>query len=104
MDNDLISRAAAIEAAIDGVDDWDGGYNLGRERYIREHMANVPVVDAVPVVRCERCVHYNTAGVEGQGFGMCHCLGITARDGFFCAFGQSATCGPDYCEIGGDDE
>ena len=47
---DLISRAAAIEAAIDGADDWDGGYSPERERYIREHMANVPAVDAAPVV------------------------------------------------------
>ena len=47
--DDLISRAAAIEAAIDGADDWDGGYNSERERYIREHMAKVPAVDAVPV-------------------------------------------------------
>lgn len=48
--NDLISRAAAIEAAIDGADDWDGGYNPERERYIREHIAQLPAVDAVPVV------------------------------------------------------
>lgn len=46
---DLISRAAAIEAAVDGADDWDGGYNPERERYIREHMAMVPAVYAVPV-------------------------------------------------------
>ena len=49
-DNDLISRSAAIEAAIDGADYWDGGCNPERERCIREHMANVPAVDAVPVV------------------------------------------------------
>ena len=48
--DDLISRSAAIEAAIDGADDWDGGYNPERERCIREHMANIPAVEAVPVV------------------------------------------------------
>lgn len=47
---DLISRAAAIEAALDGADDWDGGYNLSREEYIRSHMEKVPAVDAAPVV------------------------------------------------------
>ena len=47
---DLILREAAIEAAIDGADDWDGGYSPERERYIREHMAKVSAVDAVPVV------------------------------------------------------
>lgn len=54
---DLISRAAAIEAAIDGADDWDGGYSPTREQYIRQHMGNVPTVDAVPVVRCKDCKH-----------------------------------------------
>ena len=53
--DDMITRAAAIEAAIDGADDWDGGYNSERERHIREHMAKVPAVDAVPVIRCRDC-------------------------------------------------
>lgn len=48
-DNDLISRAAAIEAALDGADEWDGGCNPTREEYIREHMAKLPAVDAIPV-------------------------------------------------------
>lgn len=56
VDN-LISRAAAIEAALDGADYWDGGYSPERERCIREHMANVPSVDAVPVIRCRDCKH-----------------------------------------------
>ena len=55
---DLISRAAAIEAAIDGADVWDGGYNPERERCIREYMAKVSAVDAVSVVRCRDCKFY----------------------------------------------
>lgn len=47
--DDLISRAAAIEAALDGADDWDGGCNPSREEYIRGQMAKVPAVDAIPV-------------------------------------------------------
>lgn len=47
---DLISRQAAIEAALDGADEWDGGCNSNREEYIREHMAKVPAVDVAPVV------------------------------------------------------
>lgn len=53
MANDLISRAAAIEAALDGVDDWDGGCNPSCEEYIRGHMAKVPAVDATPIVYAE---------------------------------------------------
>ena len=33
---DAISRQAAINVAIDAVDDWDGGCNLSREEYIRK--------------------------------------------------------------------
>lgn len=55
---DLISRAAALEAAIDGADDWDGGYDPERERYIREHMAKVPTVDALRIVRCKDCMYF----------------------------------------------
>lgn len=47
--DDMISRAAAIEAAIDGADDWDGGYNPSREEYIRKHMEDVPAVEAIPI-------------------------------------------------------
>ena len=47
--DDLISRKAAIAAAIDGADDWDGGYNPSREEYIRSHMEKVPAVDTALV-------------------------------------------------------
>ncbi len=82
--DDLISRAAAIEAAIDGADDWDGGYNSERERYIREHMAKVPAVDAVPVVRCKNCKY-------AQHDVMYHdiwCNGIIRQPEWFCADGK----------------
>lgn len=52
MDN-LISRAAAIEAALDGADEWDGGCNPTREEYIRRYMAKVPAMDAAPVVHAK---------------------------------------------------
>ena len=47
--DDMISRAAAIECAIDAVDNWDGGYNPNREIYIRRYFEEVPAVDAVPI-------------------------------------------------------
>lgn len=48
--DDLISRAAAIECAIDAVDDWDGGWNPNRETVIRRYFEELPAVDAAPVV------------------------------------------------------
>ena len=47
--NDLISRTAAIECAIDAVDDWDGGWNPNRETVIRKYFEELPAVDAIPV-------------------------------------------------------
>ena len=63
------------------VDNFAGGG--GARKLIEE----APAIDTVPVVRCEKCVYHNTAGVGWQGFGWCHALGASTRDGFFCAFG-----------------
>ena len=40
--SDLISRRAAISAAIEAVDDWDGGYNLDREERITSALNELP--------------------------------------------------------------
>ena len=47
--DDLISRAAAVECAINAADDWDGGWNPNRETYIRNYFAELPAVVAAPV-------------------------------------------------------
>ena len=59
--DDQISRAAAVECAIDAVDDWDGGWNPSRETVIRKYFAEVPAVDAVPVVH-GRWIHLDPRG------------------------------------------
>lgn len=53
MKDDLISRAAAIECAINAVDDWDGGWNPNRETVIRKYFEELPAVDAMLVVQGE---------------------------------------------------
>lgn len=44
MNDDLISRQEAIDAAIEAADDWDGGYNKERERFIRGALEELPSV------------------------------------------------------------
>lgn len=44
-------------------------------------------VDAVPVVRCNVCVNYNTYNCS-SGFGWCENLGIGVHDSFFCKVGE----------------
>ena len=41
---DAVDRQEAINAAIDGADKWDGGYNNEREKCIREEIAKLPPV------------------------------------------------------------
>ena len=60
----------------------------------------------VKVVRCKYCRYYNM-NYCGDGFGWCERKGIGhgTSDDWFCADGERApTCGPDYCEIGGEDD
>ena len=42
---DAVSREAAIDAAINGADDWDGGYNPTREEYIKKAINALPSVN-----------------------------------------------------------
>lgn len=40
--NDLIYKQAAIDAAIEAADDWDGGCSKERERFIRDALEELP--------------------------------------------------------------
>lgn len=41
-DNDLVNRRAAIDAAIEAADDWDGGCNIGRQKRIENYINKLP--------------------------------------------------------------
>ena len=41
-------------------------------------------IDAVPVVRCKDCKHYNTIGCS-KGFGWCENMDRGTSDNFYCA-------------------
>ena len=51
---ELISRQAAIDAAIDAADDWDGGYDKERERFIREALEGLPSAQT-KITECPMC-------------------------------------------------
>lgn len=42
------------------------------------------LIDAVPVVRCKDCKHYNTIGCS-KGFGWCENIDRGTSDDFYCA-------------------
>lgn len=45
-----------------------------------------PTIDAVPVVRCKECGHYDTIGCS-KGFGWCESMDRGVSDDFYCANG-----------------
>jgi Lar family restriction alleviation protein len=48
---------------------------------------NVATNNAVPVVRCKDCKHYNTIGCS-KGFGWCENIDRGTSDNFYCANGK----------------
>lgn len=105
MDNDLISRAALIRDIKQHVP-----MPNTQELYeINLCIIDAPAVNAAPVVRCKDCKHFfpdymNTIGGNVVVY-RCELDHDYGRDDYFCADGEranSSTCGPDYCEIGGE--
>ena len=47
---DCISRQAAINAAIEAADEWDGGGNRNREKIIEKALEQLPSVTAQPKI------------------------------------------------------
>ena len=76
--NDSISRQAAIDAAIEAVDSWDGGCNIGRQKRIENYIKQLPSVQP-EIVRCKDCkYHYK---------GICPIEKYFSLDGF-CSRGE----------------
>ena len=46
---EYIEREAAIEEAIDAVDEWSGGYNPHCAAMIRDGINTIPAADVAPV-------------------------------------------------------
>jgi hypothetical protein len=51
------------------------------------YVMDAPTIDAVPVVRCKDCKHYNTIGCS-KGFGWCENIDRGTSDNFYCANGK----------------
>jgi hypothetical protein len=62
-----------------------GGWDIDLKE-LRMTLEYVPTVDAIPVVRCKECGHYDTAGCS-KGFGWCESMDRGVSDDFYCANG-----------------
>ena len=56
----------------------------------RSEIEAAPTVDAVQVVRCRSCRHYNTACCS-EGCGWCECRNFGTWDEWYCADGEAGT-------------
>ena len=65
---------------------WDSGCWI-RYKMFENHLDMAPTADAVPVVRCEECSHYNISGCS-EGFGWCEKIDRGVTDGHFCSYGE----------------
>jgi hypothetical protein len=62
-------------------------FKEGFRETMKTIIKNTPTVDAVPVVRCKDCKHYNTIGCS-KGFGWCENMDRRTSDNFYCANGK----------------
>ena len=51
------------------------------------YVMDAPTIDAVPVVRCENCKHYNRIGCS-DGFGWCERMDRGTNDDFYCSLAE----------------
>lgn len=54
QDEDVINRRAAVDAAIEAADDWDGGYNITRANMIENAIKALPSAQ-LEIIRCKYC-------------------------------------------------
>ena len=92
--DDCISRKAAIDGLLNGVEPFgimDKNRNLTgvgvRDIDVIEMLEALPSADAVKVVRCKDCKHWNDAPAA-DGFNSCEMDALIRHESFFCANGE----------------
>ena len=78
--------------AIEQIDEWlhqTRAIPLGTSYHFEllGCIKDCPTIDAVPVVRCKDCKHYDTIGCL-KGFGWCENIDRGTSDNFYCANGK----------------
>ena len=84
--SDCISRQAAIEAAIEGADEWGGGYSDSRDEAITNAIDKVPSVQT-NIIRCKDCKYWDTTWESdyAPNYHFCPMLGMMREGDFYCA-------------------
>ena len=96
---DLISRSAAIAAAQEGADDWDGGCNPARDDYIRAEIEKVPAAEYLT----GEWIRENVDRISGTAYWKCSNCGLIVEtpigsDPFDFYMNHCMDCGADMRE------
>lgn len=89
--SDLIDRSKLPTIRIEipeRLDDKTCRILEGVIRGVQHVIDSAPAVDAVEVVRCKDCVHYDYTLYDWVGPRYCECLGCYRQDDFYCAYGR----------------
>ena len=62
--------------------------HIGEPGKARKLIEDAPTVDAVQVVHCKDCVHFEDAKVNAKGFLICPNTGMDIWDECYCAHGE----------------
>jgi hypothetical protein len=85
-------RLIDADKAVEQINEWldqTGAIPLNTSYHFEllGCIEDCPTIDAVPVVRCRECKHYNTIGCS-KGFGWCENIDRGTSDNFYCANGK----------------
>ena len=89
--SDLIDRSALPTIQIEipeRIDDKTCRILEAVLQGVQHVIDSAPAVDAVEVVRCEDCVHYDNTPYDWVGPRYCECLGCYRQSDFYCAYGK----------------
>jgi len=79
---DLIDRQAAIDAAIEAADDWDGGCSKERERFIRDALEELPSTQP-EIIRCKDC-KYRDENFRRASVRWLPCMDVRTGGNWYC--------------------
>lgn len=87
MKDDLISRSALLEKAINVTKYDEGGWGMDLKAVSVEDVLKATAVDAVEVVRCKNCKHFRR-NLENDTY--CGCVGGLSdpEEHDFCSYGE----------------
>lgn len=72
----------------DLIDRWAAIFEMGKAMWAKKRLMELPRIDAVPVVRCRNCIHWNSYMLNNELVTMCEEHVIRVKGDDFCSYGK----------------